>query len=178
MKKLIVKIGNEKHELPYNDETFSFEISDKYVPKVGDCVMKSLDALECAVFFKIMSFNDDGDIKTKNCVDLYKGKYTVDLDDFEFLYETNFTKITPEELKAKYAEAGYDWDYETNEVNELKWMPKEGDTIWYLDLLLKPAKYEFDNDIKLKMMLERNLLFPTEEKCKEFSEHCLSFHKK
>ena len=36
MKKLIIKIGNEKHELPYNGETFSFEISDKYVPKDGD----------------------------------------------------------------------------------------------------------------------------------------------
>ena len=38
MKKLIIKIGNERHELPYNDEVFSFEVSDKYMPKVGDCV--------------------------------------------------------------------------------------------------------------------------------------------
>ena len=38
MKKLIIKIGNETHELPYNGEVFSFEVSDKYVPKVGDCV--------------------------------------------------------------------------------------------------------------------------------------------
>ena len=36
MKKLIIKIGNETHELPYNGETFSFEISEKYLPKVGD----------------------------------------------------------------------------------------------------------------------------------------------
>ena len=39
MKKLVIKIGNERHELPYNDEVFSFEVSEKYVPKIGDCVM-------------------------------------------------------------------------------------------------------------------------------------------
>ena len=178
MKKLIIKIGNEKHELPYNGEAVSFEVSEKYVPKVGDCVKARGDVLGCASFFKIVSIDYSGNIKAKHCVDLHKGKCTIDLDYFWFSSETNFTQITPEELKAKYAEAGYEWDYETNEVNELKWMPKEGDTIWYLDLLLKPAKYEFDNDTKLKMMLERNLLFPTEEKCKEFSEHCLSFLKK
>ena len=38
MKKLVIKIGNETHELPYNGEVFSFEVSEKYVPKVGDCV--------------------------------------------------------------------------------------------------------------------------------------------
>ena len=38
MKKLIIKIGNETHELPYNNEVFSFEVEEKYVPKVGDCV--------------------------------------------------------------------------------------------------------------------------------------------
>ena len=38
MKKLIIKIGNEKHELPYNGEVFSFEVEEKYVPKDGDKV--------------------------------------------------------------------------------------------------------------------------------------------
>ena len=35
-----------------------------------------------------------------------------------------YTKITPEELKAKYAEAGYDWDYDTDTIKPIKWMLK------------------------------------------------------
>ena len=89
-----------------------------------------------------------------------------------------FTKITPEELKAKYAEAGYDWDYESDAVKPLKWMPKNGDEVWYLNLFCKPAKVDFDNNIELKIMLEKGLLFPTEEKCKEFSDHCLEYFDK
>ena len=38
MKKLIIKIDNETHELPYNNEVFGVEVIDKYVPKVGDCM--------------------------------------------------------------------------------------------------------------------------------------------
>ena len=36
MKKLIIKIGNETHELPYNGEVFSFEVEERYGPKDGD----------------------------------------------------------------------------------------------------------------------------------------------
>ena len=90
-----------------------------------------------------------------------------------------YTQITPEELKTKYAEAGYDWDYETNEVKPLKWMPKNGDECWQLDIFCEPARVIFDNQFeRLRLMAERGFLFPTEEKCKEFSEHCLSFLKK
>ena len=49
MKKLVIKIGNETHELPYNGEVFSFEVSEKYVPKVGDCVM--VDPKESGIFY-------------------------------------------------------------------------------------------------------------------------------
>ena len=91
------------------------------------------------------------------------------------LFGIDKIKITPEELKAKYAEAGYDWDYETNEVKPLKWMPKEGDFVWYLldDLTLVNGFYSDD----LYYLLEKGLLFQTEEKCKEFSDHCLKYIK-
>ena len=49
MKKLVIKIGNETHELPYNGEAFSFEVSEKYVPKVGDCVM--VESKESGIFY-------------------------------------------------------------------------------------------------------------------------------
>ena len=66
MKKLIIKIGNEKHELPYNGETFSFEVKEKYVPKVGDCVMASVNDLRGVAFFKIVSIDDNGNIQCKH----------------------------------------------------------------------------------------------------------------
>ena len=49
MKKLVIKIGNETHELPYNGEVFSFEVSEKYVPKIGDCVM--VDPKESGILY-------------------------------------------------------------------------------------------------------------------------------
>ena len=181
MKKLIIKIGNETHELPYNGEVFSFEVSDKYVPQVGDCVKVDITNSGCATFFKIVSINNDGNIKSEHCVDLYKEEYTIDLDNFWFSYENQIkmTQITPEELKAKYAEAGYDWDYETNEVKPLKWMPKEGEGVWFSNLLCDTASSIFkQDDIMLRLMAGRGLLFQTKDKCEEFSKHCLSFLKK
>ena len=179
MKKLIIKIGNETHELPYNGEVFSFEVSDKYVPKVGDCVKVNWGEPGGAIFFKIESINDKGNIKSEHCVYLRKGECTIDLDYFWFSYTINFTQITPEELKAKYAEAGYDWDYVTNEVKELKWMPKEGEGVWFSNLLCDTSSSIFKkDDITLRLMAERGLLFRTRDKCYEFSNHCLSFLKK
>ena len=179
MKKLIIKIGNETHELPYNGGMFSFEVSEKYVPKVGDCVKTIANDSGCANLFKTVSIDDDGNIRTESCVYLYKGKCTIDLDDFLFLTNREFTQITPKELKAKYAEAGYDWDYETNEVKPLKWMPKNGDECWELDIFLKPRLFVYDssNSWNLKQ-LKKGLLFPTEAECQKFADHCLKYFDK
>ena len=176
MKKLIVKIGNETHELPYNNEAFSFEVSEKYVPKVGDCVRVNWGESGCAIFFKIASIKEDGSIKSEHYVYLRKGEYTVNFDYFWFSSETNFTQITPEELKAKYAEVGYDWDYETNEVKPLKWMPKDGDEVWYLsdDLTIVNGFYNEN----FYYLLEKGLLFPTEAECQKFADHCLKYFDK
>jgi len=179
MKKLIIKIGNETHELPYNGETFSFEVEERYVPKVGDCVMKSGNDLEYATFFKVVYIDYDGDIRAESSVDLInKGKYTIDLDELLFLYETEFTKITPEELKAKYAEAGYDWDYETNEAKPLKWMPKNGDKCWVLGSFLQPRIFIYNSSSWFFKQLEKGLIFPTEAECQKFADHCLKYFDK
>ena len=178
MKKLIVKIGNETHELPYNGETFSFEVEERYVPKVGDCVMKSGNDLESATFFKIEYIDNDGDLRAESCVDLDKGKYTIDLLNLLFLYETEFTQITPEELKAKYAEAGYDWDYETNEAKPLKWMPKNGDKCWVLGSFLQPRFFIYNSSSWFFKHLEKGLLFQTEAECQKFADHCLKYFDK
>ncbi len=177
MKKLIIKIGNETHELPYNGETFSFEVKEHYVPKVGDCVI-----VECRnpnknsfYWFKVKEFtNTMVDFSLAVGEDLTVTKEGFFNRDNSRIY----TQITPEELKAKYAEAGYDWDCESDTIKPLKWMPKVGDIVWYLNLLFNPARVDFDNDIRLKLMLEKGLLFPTEAECQKYADHCLKYFDK
>ena len=177
MKKLKLTIAGEvmTFNLPENGE-YKCEVVEHYVPKVGDCVRVSGNDLDCATFFKIVFINNKGNIKSEHCVDLYKGKHTIDLDDFLFAEAINFTQITPEELKAKYAEAGYDWNYGTNEVKPLKWFPKDGDVVWYLTGLLEVLKmFYYNDDYDDNDLLKKGLLFPTEAECQKFADHCMSY---
>ena len=179
MKKLIIKIGNETHELPYNDEAFSFEVSDKYVPKVGDCVGVECYNLNEPHFYwfkikKIVNAIVDFSLMVREDLRIVKGGF--------FILNNNkqtYTEITPEELKAKYAEAGYDWDYETDTIKPLKWMPKDGDAVWWLSSSFEPAKHIFDkNDMFAQFLLEKGLLFQTEEESQKFCNYCLEYLKK
>ena len=175
MKKLIIKIGNEIHELPYNGETFSFEVKEHYVPKVGDCVR-----VECRnpnknsfYWFKIKEFTNtmvDFSLAVGEDLTVTKNGF------FKRNNSRVYTQIIPEELKAKYAEAGYDWDCESDTIKPLKWMPKDGDIVWYLldDFTIVDGFYNEN----LYYLLEKDLLFKTEEECRKFSEHCLSYLKK
>ena len=177
MKKLIIKIGNETHELPYNGEVFSFEVSDKYVPKVGDCVKISFKETKYEYFSKINQILPK-EIRLKSAVN-ESSKVILNWSLYHDYPDIFLTQITPEELKAKYAEAGYDWDYESDTVKPIKWIPKKGDKVWCLNLLYEPVKITFDkNDALLQLVAEKSLLFQTEEKCKEFSEHCLKYFDK
>ena len=175
MKKLKLTIAGEvkTFDLPENGE-YKVEVSDKYVPKVGDCVKVDWEDWKRVYYFKIKDIHDY--IEGRDTLSFGENNYTLHQGKHLFSKYREFTQITPEELKAKYAEAGYDWDYETNEVKPLKWMPKEGDFVWYLldDLTLVNGFYSDD----LYYLLEKGLLFQTEEKCKEFSDHCLKYFKK
>ena len=175
MKKLIIKIGNETHELPYNGEVFSFEISEKYVPKVGDCVKVECRNPRKTTFYwfkikEVVNAMVDFSLTVEEDLSISKNGF-FSIDDNRI-----YTKITPEELKAKYAEAGYDWDYETNEVKPLKWMPKNGDEVWYLcdDLTIVNGFYNEN----FYYLLEKGLLFQTEAECQKFAEHCLKYFDK
>lgn len=177
MKKLKLTIDGEvkTFDLPENEE-YKVEVVNKYEAKVGDCVMYSINGSECAIFFKIVAINDAGNMKYEHSVGLYKGKYIIDLDGGWFLGTTIFTQIIPEELKEKYTEAGYDWYYETNGVKELKWMPKHKDKVWFLNSLCEPVSFAFNkNYMSHQSKAEKGLLFQTEEKCEEFSKHCISY---
>ena len=166
MKKLVIKIGNETHELPYNDEEFSFEVSEIYVPKVGDCVKvecKNHNKISC-YWFKIKEFTNsmiDFSLAVEDDLTVTKEGF------FNRDNSRTYTQITPDELKAKYAEAGYDWDYESDTIKPLKWEPKDGDEVWCLNSIFEPIKYTFDKaDMAFQVMQEKGLLFKTEEECK------------
>ena len=177
MKKLKLTIAGEvmTFNLPENGE-YKCEVEKLYVPKVGDCVRVSGNNLESATFFKIVFINNKGNIKFNHCVDLDEGKCIIDLTEFWFAEAIDFTQITPEELKAKYAEAGYDWDYESDTVKPLKWMPKVGDFVWYISDDLTVANGFYNEDFYY--LLEKGLLFPTEAECQKFADHCLKYFDK
>ena len=178
MKKLIIKIGNETHELPYNGEVFSFEISEKYVHKVGDCVKVECRNPRKTTFYwfkikEVVNAMVDFSLTVEEDLSISENGF--------FCIDDNriYTQITPEELKAKYAEAGYDWDYESDTVKPIKWMPKEGDEAWLLNTLFDPVRNVFYKDNKIfQSMLEKGLLFQTEAECQKFAEHCLKYFDK
>ena len=178
MKKLIIKIGNERHELPYNGEEYSVEVSEKYVPKVGDCVKVESRILNKSHYywFKIKKVVDgviDYSFMVREDLKIVKSEF------FIISNTQIFTQITPEELKAKCAEAGYDWDYESDTIKPLKWIPKDGDEVCFMDNLLNPHNYIFrGNGYFNKELLEKGLLFPTKEECQKFCNYCLKYFEK
>ena len=173
MKQLKITIAGEvkTFKLPENGE-YKCEVTETYVPKAGDCVIikpmeenisywcKLTNVTSTTAYFKIYV---NSNLKT------YKNG-------FFYIYNRIYTKITHEELKAKYAEAGYDWDYERDTIKPIKWVPKRGDVVWRLNLYMRPDNFIFrGNGYFDKDMLDKGLLFPTEEECQKFADHCLSF---
>ena len=175
MKKLKLTINGKVNtfDLPENGE-YKCEIEDSYVPKVGDCVMVECDKTDFYWF------------KVKEVVKAFV-KFSLAIEENFNISKNGFlniannriyTQITPEELKAKYAEAGYDWDYESDTIKPLKWMPKEGDEAWFMNIYVEPDNFIFSKDGKGdKKLLEKGLLFQTKEECQKFSEHCMEYIK-
>ena len=177
MKKLIIKIGNETHELPYNGETFSFEVEEQYVPKVGDCVKISFKDSKSEYFGKISQIVKK-EILLKSSVNEIS-RVVLNLSLYYDYRDTFYTKITPEDLKAKYAEVGYDWDYVTDTLKPIKRMPKDGDKVWFYSLLCEAVSYIFDKDnTMLQLLAEKGLLFPTEAEYQKFADHYLKYFDK
>ena len=177
MKILIIKIGNETHELPYNGEVCSFEVREKYVPKVGDCVKICFKKTKYEYFGKINQI-EQKKIILKSAVN-ESLRIILNLSLFYDYRDMFFIQITPEELKAKYAEVGYGWDYESDIVRLIKWKPKNGDTVWGVDTFYDPVIFQYDeSDIVRKLKAEKGFIFPTEAECQKFADHCLKYFDK
>ena len=177
MKKLKLTINGEVNtfDLPENGE-YKCEVEESYTPKVGDCVR-----VETLPYNQFYWFKINGVVKTRV---VFSFAIREDLNILKVgIFTVNnsviFTQITTEELKAKYAEAGYDWDYETDTIKPLKWDPKDEEEIWFLNSSFEPLNFIFDkDDMSFQSMQEKGLLFKTEEECKEFSNYCLNYFKK
>ena len=97
MKKLVIKIGNETHSFPYNGEAFSFELSEKYVPKVGDCVKVECKNQNRISFhwFKVKEVAQamaDFSLTVGHDFQIFRNGF------FSINNNRVYTKITPEEL--------------------------------------------------------------------------------
>ena len=176
MKKLKLTINGEVNtfDLPENGE-YKCEVEESYVPKVGDCVKFECDK-NFFYWLKVKKV-----LKTSIEFSLTVGDdLTVSKHDFFAMNKYRiFTQITTEELKAKYAEAGYDWDYESDTIKPLKWMPKDGDEVWSLGSFLNPVINIFEEDSTfIQLKLKKGLLFKTEAECQKFANHCWEYLKK
>ena len=176
MKKLKLTINGEvkTFELPENGE-YKCEVTESYVPKIGDCVKVECNNLNEPHFywFKIKKVVDeivDFSLMVREDLNIVNGGF------FILNNKQIYTKITPEELKAKYAEAGYDWDYETDTITPIKWVPKHGDRVWFLNIYMEPVGFIFkkNNDCD-EELLEKGNLFQTEEKCQKFADRCMKY---
>ena len=160
MKKLKLTIeGRVKtFYLPENGE-YKCEVTESYVPKEGDCVIVESKESNMLYWCKITSVTTtlaNLKISVNNDLNILKNGF--------FCMDSTliYTKITSEELKAKYAEAGYDWDYETDTIKPIKWIPKDGDEVWFLNIYTKPIKFTFrENDDTCKDLLKKGLLSQT-----------------
>lgn len=174
MKQLKITIAGEvkTFDLPENGE-YKCEVTESYVPTEGDCVMVETKDENISYWCKLTSVTSttaDFKISVNSSLKISK-KGFFGINEYRI-----YTKITPEELKAKYAEAGYDWDYATDTIKPIKWMPKEGDEVWFLLGDLSLAN-DFYNDF-YSYELEKGLLFQTKEECQKFAEHCLKYFDK
>jgi len=171
MKQLKITINGEvkTFDLPENGE-YKCEVTESYVPKAGDCVMIGSKVTGSLYWCKLTEatnrFSSDFKISVDSSLKISKGGF------FGINSNRIYTKITPEELKAKYAEAGYDWDYDTDTIKPIKWVPKNGDEVWTLNIYMKPYKFTFRGH---KNLLDKGLLFQTEEECQKFADHCMKF---
>ena len=141
MKQLKITIDGEAKtfDLPENGE-YKCEVTESYVPEEGDCVMieiKDHNVLYWCKLTNVTSTQAYFKIYVNSNLKTYKNGF------FEIRYKQIYTKITPEELKEKYAEAGYDWDYESDTIKPIKWVPKDGDEVCFMDNLLNPQNYIF-----------------------------------
>ena len=178
MKKLKLTINGKVNtfDLPGNGE-YKCEVEESYTPKVGDCVkVESRILKKPHYWFKIKKIEDaiiEFSLAISEDLNIVKiGFFIVNNDQI-------YTQITPEELKAKYAEAGYDWDYESDTIKPLKWMPKDGEGVWYFSSMYEPIKHIFyKKDKLLQSMVGKGLLFKTEEECQKFCNYCLNYFKK
>ena len=118
MKQLKITINGEvkTFDLPENGE-YKCEVEESYVPRKGDCVMIESKLTSILYWCKLTDVTNESvayRILVNSRLKTYKNG-------FFYINNRIYAKITKEELKAKYAEAGYDWDYETDTIKPIKW---------------------------------------------------------
>ena len=146
----------------------SFE-SEKYLPKVGDCVKVTIE--DDAYAFEVVETSTYC-ICFKICVKISKGYF---IENGNFRNTRNFEQLTPEELQSEFNKLGYEYNFKTHEATKIKWKPKEGEIYYYVSTGCKVIKAKNDNcygDIEL---IKIGNCYRTTEDSEKRRQHYLSF---
>ena len=146
----------------------SFE-SEKYVPKVGDCVKVTIE--DDAYAFEVIETSAYC-ICFKICVKINKGYF---IENGNFRNTRNFEQITPEELQSEFNKLGYEYNFETHEATKIKWKPKEGEMYYFVNTYSIIANVPYTNCLFDIERIKMGNCYRTPEDTEKRRQHYLAF---
>jgi len=151
----------------------SFE-SEKYIPKVGDCVKSNYNGFVC--LFEVVKKSDNY-ISTKVTIDNYKEiESAEDLVQWNYTdCETTFEKITPEQLQSEFNKLGYEYNFETHEATKIKWKPKVRERYYFINSICEISSFTFDNTSSENKLVEIGNCYRTKEEAEPRRQYYLAF---
>lgn len=160
----------------------SFE-TEKYVPKVGDCVRLWYRKEDLPVYCLIDSI-DGRKLFAKNVwIENNDGdKLSVAFENSNFVYYKSIEKITPEEFQAEFEKLGYVYDFKTHTAHKKQWRAKDGEDYYFVTGIFE---IQASTDIRHRTDDLRHKLgnyFENEEDAEVYRDymfqHSQNFHKK
>ena len=151
----------------------SFE-SEKYIPKVGDCVKSNYRGFVC--IFEVVKKSDNY-ISTKVTIDNYKEiESAEDLVQWNYTdCETTFEKITNEQLQSEFNKLGYEYNFETHEATKIKWKPFKGEEYYCVSTGCKVIPTINDDLSGDREMIKIGNCYRTPEDAEKRRQHYLAF---
>lgn len=143
--------------------------SEKYIPKVGDCVKVNFE--DYISFVHVKKVDDD---KVRYYVLLDEDGSRIKTHDWYDAYYC-CEQITTEELQAEFNKLGYEYDFETHTAKKLRFKPEYGE-IYYTVL----NDCTIDNDIWHNDNIDNSRFkigncYRTQEEAEPRRQHYLSF---
>ena len=150
----------------------SFE-SEKYLPKVGDCV-KLYQGAHLHNTGRVSHIA--GDLIYFRPPYILSGKVWLEKKCAQNAEWFTFEQLTTEDLQAEFNKLGYEYNFETHEATKIKWKPKNGETYYFISALGERQGATFyDNNNFDKKMLTFGNCYRTPEDSEKRRQHYLAF---